>query len=70
MILQTKEYEDYKKAMENTPQGIQRHLFFGHGATQNTFEKRDFGTTNDLMYGAREKIETITDPHVYKSDKG
>ena len=56
--------------MENTPQGIQRHLFFGHGATQEAFDKRDFGTTNDLMYGAREKIETITDPHVFKSDKG
>ena len=45
-------------------------MFFGHGATQDAFEKRDFATTNDLVYEHKEKVSTIIDPHMYKSDEG
>ena len=56
--------------MEFNQRGQPKHLFFGHGATQDTFEKRDFTTTNDMVFERREKIETIINPHTFESDKG
>ena len=48
--------------------GTSGHLFFGHGATQDDFEKRDFGTTNQMFYEKRMKTETLVDPHFYNTD--
>lgn len=45
--------------------GTQGHLFFGHGATQNDFTKRDFGTTNQLFFEKKMKTETLINPHFY-----
>ena len=43
------------------------NLFFGHGATQQDFDKRDFGTTNNLFYEKKMKTETLINPHFYHS---
>ena len=43
---------------------------FGHGKTQDVFEKRDFVTTNNLVYEKKQKIETIINPHSFESDAG
>ena len=32
--------------MVDLKSGTKNHLFFGHGATQDDFVKRDFGTSN------------------------
>jgi len=42
-------------------------LFFGHGATQDDFVKRDFGTSNNLFYDKRMKTEELINPHYYHS---
>ena len=34
----------------NTIQGVPNHLFLGHGPNQEDFEKRDFGTTNNMFF--------------------
>ena len=39
--------------------GTQSHLLFGHGATQNSFEWRDIGTTNDNVYDKLQKTNTF-----------
>mmetsp|Transcript_16088 Transcript_16088/g.11332 ORF Transcript_16088/g.11332 Transcript_16088/m.11332 type:complete len:82 (-) Transcript_16088:248-493(-) len=70
MILAEKEYADYHDHMVEINKGTKSHLFFGHGATQDAFEKRDFATTNDLVYEKKEKVDTIIDPHHYMSDHG
>ena len=49
----------------NIKKGQQTHLFFGHGATQEAFEKRDFGTINELFYDKRMKTDTLINPHYY-----
>ena len=51
---------DIKKGQPN-------HLFFGHGATQDDFAKRDFGTSNQLFYEKKMKTETLINPHFYHS---
>ena len=56
--------------MEFNQRGQPKHLFFGHGATQDTFEKRDFSTTNNMVYEQRQKIETIINPNTFECDKG
>ena len=45
-----KEYNDYHDHMEEIQRGVKKHLFVGHGPTQDEFEKRDFATTNDVFY--------------------
>ena len=40
----------------------------GHGPTQDTFEKRDFTTTNNMVYENREKVETIINPNNWQND--
>ena len=63
-------YADYNGAMIDRKRGVKHHLFTGHGATQDTFEQRDFATTNDMVYERRAKVETIIDPHTFESDMG
>lgn len=64
-ILAEKEQKEYEDHMVDIKRGTQSHLFFGHGATQNDFVKRDFGTTNDLFYEKKMKTETLINPHFY-----
>jgi hypothetical protein len=45
--------------------GTEAHLFFGHGANQHDFTKRDFGTANELFYEKKMKTETLINPHFY-----
>ena len=54
--------------MVDRKRGVQHHIIVGHGASQETFEKRDFATTNDMVYERREKVETIIDPQTFESD--
>ena len=50
-LLDNKEYGDYKDHMQEIQhKGTKHHLFLGHGPVQGNFEKRDFGTTNDIVY--------------------
>ena len=70
MHLADAEFKDYDKAMVDRKRGVQHHLFTGHGATQDTFEKRDFATTNDMVYDRRARVEQIIDPHTFESDAG
>ena len=70
MILEEQKYADYEKAMIDRKRGVQHHIFTGHGATQETFEKRDFATTNDMVYERRAPVETIINPHTFESDAG
>ena len=49
---------------------MKRHLFTGHGSTQDTFEKRDFATTNDMVYERKARIDQIIDPNTFESDMG
>jgi hypothetical protein len=48
--------------------GVKSHLFFGHGPTNESFEKRDLCTTNSLVYEQRQKVDTIIDPHIHEVD--
>ena len=43
--------------------GLQSHLLFGHGATQDAFEARDLGSTNTEVYDKLQKTHTFTNPH-------
>ena len=70
MILEEKEYNDYHNAMVENKNGMQSHLFFGHGPTQDRFDKRDLATTNDLVYGDLKKTAEIIDPHMDQTDGG
>ena len=65
-----KEFSDYQKHMndQNRKYGVANHLLKGHGATQDTFERRDFATTNNLVYERRADVETIINPHTFESD--
>ena len=56
--------------MIDRKRGVAHHLFTGHGATQETFEKRDFTTTYDMVYERRADVETIINPHTFESDMG
>ena len=51
----------------NKRNGQASHIFFGHGANQHDFEKRDFGTTNELFYNHKMKTDTLINPHFYHS---
>ena len=64
-VERTKEYEK----LTNNKDGQPSHLLFGHGPTQDTFEKRDFGTTNTLFYDKKMKTETLINPHFFHDKK-
>ena len=70
MILAEKEFGEYERSMKDRKHGMTNHLFLGHGPAQDTFEKRDFATTNDMMYDRRLRNEQVTDPNVFESDFG
>ena len=70
MIQSEAEFKDFVDNNQHPQRGIKGHIMFGHGATQDTFEKRDFVTTNDLVYEKRQKVETIINPHTFESDFG
>ena len=61
--MEEKSFADYTKATTHPQRGINGHIMFGHGPTQGTFEKRDFCTTNEIMYEQREKVETLINPN-------
>ena len=48
--------------------GLSHHLLKGHGATQDTFEQRDFATTNDMVYEKRVDTETIITSQRFEGD--
>mmetsp|Transcript_1060 Transcript_1060/g.932 ORF Transcript_1060/g.932 Transcript_1060/m.932 type:complete len:172 (+) Transcript_1060:38-553(+) len=62
-------YKEYEKSVINNKQGESSHLLFGHGPTQDAFEKRDFGTTNQLFFDKKMKTETLINPHLYHDIK-
>ena len=70
MILAEREYKDFNDLMIDRKRGVKHHILSGHGATQDTFEKRDFATTNDMVYERRAPVETIINPHTFESDAG
>lgn len=53
MIAEEIAFKDQQNVNGHPQRGIQGHIMFGHGANQDTFEKRDFATTNDLMFEKR-----------------
>jgi hypothetical protein len=44
-------------------EGVPNHLFLGHGPNQEDFERRDFGTTNDMFFERKLKTEVMINPH-------
>lgn len=42
----------------------------GHGTKTENFERREFATTNDLVYGKKETTEQIISPSTFQSDEG
>ena len=52
-----------------TKKGQPGHILMGHGANQDSFEKRDFGTTNELFFEKKMKTETLINPHFYHNEK-
>ena len=70
MIVDEGEFKEYVETNEHPQRGIKGHIMFGHGKTQDVFEKRDFVTTNDLVYEKRQKVEQIINPHTFESDFG
>ena len=67
-IIETEKYKDYEEKIY-PKRGLQSHIFFGHGASQDAFDKRDFGTTNSLFFDKKMKTETMINPHYYHKDK-
>ena len=53
MIIDEKDFKDYTDTNAHPQRGIKGNIMFGHGKTQDVFEKRDFVTTNDLVYDKR-----------------
>ena len=70
MIAAEKEFKDYEDVMVDRKRGVRHHVLIGHGATQDTFEKRDFATTNTMVYERRQPVEQIINPHTFESDMG
>ena len=69
VILGELEQEELKQTFDAAnPRGVKQHLFLGHGPTQEAFERRDLGTTNDLVYNKLQKTDTIIDPHNFSLD--
>ena len=70
MILEEKSYKDFTKNTGHEQRGINGHIMFGHGPTQDTFEKRDYATTNQVMYEERQKVDTLINPNNWQGDTG
>ena len=49
--------------LDNFKEGVPNHLFLGHGPNQEDFERRDFGTTNDMFFERKLKTEVMINPH-------
>ena len=56
--------------MISKKRGLNNNFFIGHGPKQETFDKRDFATTNDMVYERRARIDEIIDPNTFESDMG
>ena len=67
-LLDDKYNKEYYDNLVDLRSGTQQHLFFGHGATQDDFVKRDFGTSNELFYDKKMKTETLINPHFYHQE--
>uniref|UniRef100_A0A7S3JHV4 Uncharacterized protein n=1 Tax=Euplotes harpa TaxID=151035 RepID=A0A7S3JHV4_9SPIT len=63
--------EGYKEFEEKVypKKGQPTHILFGHGASQDAFDKRDFGTTNELFFDKKMKTEKMINPHYYHTEK-
>ena len=68
MIQAEQEFQEYDSNMRDMRRGVKNHIFLGHGPTQDTFEKRDFATTNDMMYERRLGVEKVTNPNTFEGD--
>ena len=62
-------YKELEHKVLNNKIGQPTHILMGHGATQDNFTKRDFGTTNELFYEKKMKTETLINPHFYHDQK-
>ena len=51
----------------NLKDGVPNHLFLGHGPTQDHFERRDFGTTNQMFFDKKLNAQTLISSHFYNS---
>ena len=67
-LLADKEQKEYEKIVSNLKYGVPNHLFLGHGPTQEHFERRDFGTTNQMFYDKKMNAQTLISSHFYNSD--
>ena len=63
------EEKTHTRLTGQTKDGQPGHILMGHGANQDTFEKRDFGTTNELFYNKKMRTETLINPHYYHNNK-
>lgn len=70
MLLEDAQFKDFSKNTGHEQSGINGHIMFGHGPTQDIFEKRDWATTNQVMYEERQKVETLINPNTFKGDSG
>ena len=70
MIQAEEEYKDYANSMRDMRRGVKNHVLIGHGPTQDNFEKRDFGTTNDMVYEMRQDVEAVINTNNFQSDAG
>lgn len=52
--------------MVDRKRGVKHHILVGHGSTQDTFERRDFVTTNDMVFDRRAPVEDIIHPHRFE----
>ena len=57
-------YKEYAEKVYPS-KGQPKHILFGHGATQDAFDKRDFGTSHDLFFDKKMKTEKMINPHYY-----
>jgi hypothetical protein len=66
-LLAEKEQKEFEKITNNLIDGVPNHLFLGHGPNQEHFEKRDFGTTNEMFYDRKMKSDQMINPHFTNS---
>jgi hypothetical protein len=69
ILQETQQKESDSVFDPNNRHGVKSHLFFGHGPTNESFEKRDLCTTHQLVYEQRQKVDTIIDPHIHTIDE-
>lgn len=56
--------------MVENQRGLSNHIFMGHGTKTENFERREFATTNNLVYEKKETTEQIISPSTFQSDEG